>query len=132
MKDWTEASAQAKVYAVVHVISMLTEFVGEVSLFDMIPQGNKTIRTRFWAQYLIGAAYAVLVGIVGFRSVDCLAKSGWKKLSWAAVAISPVLLASGGFLLHGVDSILGSSSGTGAVALVGSAYAAKKKKSKSK
>jgi hypothetical protein len=39
-----------------------------------------------------------------------------------------VTVFSGGFVLHGVDAILGSSSGTGSFALIKTAYAAAKKK----
>ena len=78
MKGWSEASPQAKVFAITHAITMVVEFVGETSLFGLIPEDNRTVRTRFWAQYLVGAAAAILIGAVGFLATDCLSKSGWK------------------------------------------------------
>lgn len=128
MKGWSDASAQAKVFAITHAVAVLAEFVGEVSLYNLVPEENKTIRTRFWAQYLVGAAVTMLIGALGYLATDCLAKSGWKKAAWVAAFLPSVTVVSGGFMLHGVDSILGSSSGTGSVALIKAAYAAKKKK----
>ena len=132
MKKWSDISPQAKVFAITHAIAMVTEFVGEVSLFGLIPEENKTMRTRFWAQYLVGAACTVLIGVVGYIATDCLAASGWNKTAWVASLLPTLTVFTGGFVLHGVDAILGSSSGTGSLALIKSAYAAKKKKSVTK
>lgn len=129
MVKWSQASPQAKVFAVTHAVAMLTELVGEVSLYGLVNTDNKVVRTRFWAQYLVGAAAVMLIGYVGFVATDCLAASGWKKLSWVSAVLPTLTTVSGGYVLHGVDTILGSSSGTGSIALIKSAYAAKKKKS---
>ena len=129
---WSELSPQTKVFAVVHVLSMVSEFVGEIWLSNLIPDENKTMKTRFWSQYLVGATMAILVGVIGHVSIECMAKSGWNKLAWAAAIIPSLTLASGGYMLHGVDAILGSSSGTGSAALIKTALIAKKKKSVAK
>jgi thiamine monophosphate synthase len=68
------------------------------------------------------------MGALGFLATDCLAKGGWNKAAWASAVVPTAVMASGGFVLHGVDSILGSTSGTGSVALIRAAYASKKKK----
>ena len=132
MKNWSQASAQAKVFAITHAVAMVAEFIGEVSLYGLIPEENRAVRTRFWAQYLIGAAFSVLIGAVGYIATDCLSGAGWSKLAWVAALLPTATLLSGGCVLHGVDAILGSSSGSGSVALIKSAYAAKKKKSVTK
>ena len=132
MKNWSQVSAQAKVFAVTHAIAMVTEFVGEISLYGLIPEENRAVKTRFWAQYLVGAAFSVLIGAIGYLATDCLSGAGWSKTAWVAAFLPTATLLSGGFVLHGVDTILGSSSGSGSVALIKSAYAAKKKKSVSK
>ena len=129
MVKWSDASPQAKLFVITHVIVMLTELVGEISLFTLIPNENKAMRTRFWAQYVLGAACAAVMGSIGYLATDCLSKSGWTKTAWASSLLPTLTLGSGGFLLHGVDSILGASSGTGSVALIRAAYVAKKKKS---
>jgi hypothetical protein len=129
MPAWKTASPQAKVFMVTHVASMLAELVGEVSLYQLVPRESASVRTRFWAQYVIGAAFSIAMGSLGFLATDCLAKSGWNKAAWGTAVLPTVAAASGGFVLHGVDSILGSTSGTGSVALIRAAYASKKKKS---
>ena len=132
MPAWKTASPQAKVFAVTHVAAMLVELVGEVSLYQLVPRESASIRTRFWAQYVIGAAISVALGSLGFLATDCLAKSGWNKAAWASAVVPTVATMSGGFVLHGVDSIIGSTSGSGSVALIRAAYASKKKKSVAK
>lgn len=129
MPSLKTASAQAKVFAATHITTMLVELVGEISLYQLVPRDSASIRTRFWAQYVVGAAFSVLFGLLGFVATDCLAKSGWSKAAWAAAIVPAVAAASGGFVLHGVDTILGSTSGTGSIALIRAAYASKKKKS---
>ena len=129
MPHWKGASPQAKVFAIAHVTAMLAELVGEVSLYQLVPRESGSVRTRFWAQYVIGAALSVGLGSLGFLATDCLAKGGWNKSAWAMAAVPTAVGASSGFVLHGVDSILGATSGTSNVALIRAAYASKKKKS---
>ena len=127
--SFSNVSPQAKVFKVTHVVAMLAELVGEISLYNLVPTQNAAMRTRFWAQYVIGAAISAILGVMGFLATDCLAKNGWKKLAWGFCVLPSIAATTGGFVLHGVDSILGSSSGTGSVALIRAAYASKKKKS---
>lgn len=129
MHSWKNASAQAKVFTLTHAAVMLAELVGEVSLFGLVPRESGSVRTRFWAQYVLGATFSIFLGSLGFLATDCLAKGGWNKSAWAFSVLPTLAGASGGFVLHGVDSILGATSGTGSVALIRAAYASKKKKS---
>lgn len=123
-----QASPQAKVFAITHATAIFLEFIAERSLYGLISDTASTsIKTRFWSQYVIGVAIATLIGTVGYSATDCLAKSGWTKTAWIAAMLPTLTLLSGGFVLHGVDAILGSSSGTGSVGLIKAAYAAKKK-----
>lgn len=123
------ASNQAKVFAVTAGIALITEIAGEIALYGIIPEDNRVIKTRFWAQFVVGAAISLFFTGIGYIATDCIAKKGWSKTAWL-VAIVPMLpIVTGGFVLHGVDTVLGSSSGTGSVALIKAAFAAKKKKS---
>lgn len=125
---WKSASPQAKFFAITHATAILIEFIGETSLYGLIPDtANASVKTRFWSQYVMGVAVAIIVGSVGFAATDCLARSGWTKTAWVAALIPAIMLLSGGFVLHGVDAILGSSSGTSSIGLIKAAYAAKKK-----
>lgn len=125
------ASPQAKFFAITHTTATVLEFIAETSLYGLISETAATsVKTRFWSQYVIGVAIATLIGTVGYAATDCLAKSGWTKTAWVAALLPTLMLLSGGFVLHGVDAILGTSSGTGSVGLIKAAYAAKKKHSK--
>lgn len=124
-------SPQAKFFVITHATCTLIEFIGETSLYGLIPEtANSSIKTRFWSQYVIGVAVATLIGSIGFAATDCLAKAGWTKTAWVAALVPSIMLLTGGFVLHGVDSILGTSSGTGSVGLIKAAYTAKKKQDK--
>lgn len=129
MPSWKTASPQAKVFVVTHVCAMAVELIGELSLYELVPRDSVSVRTRFWSQYVVGAAFSVILGFLGFIATDCLAQSGWNKAAWATAVLPTIAAASGGFVLHGVDSILSSTSGTGNVGLIRAAYASKKKKS---
>jgi hypothetical protein len=122
------ASPQAKVFAITHAAAVAVELVGEMSLYGLIPPtAASSLKTRFWSQYVIGVAISTLVGLVGYVATDCLAKSGWTKTAWVAALLPTLTLLSGGFLLHGVDTILGISTGTGSVGLIRAAFRTKKK-----
>ena len=125
------SSPQAKVFAVTSAIALVTELVGEIALYGLVPKENQVIKTRFWAQFVVGAALTLFMSGIGYVATDCLAKKGWTKTSWL-VAIVPIMAGSTGFVIHGVDTVLGASSGSGSVALLKSAFASKKKKSTTK
>ncbi len=129
---WNNASPQAKVFAVTHAAATLIEFLAETSLYGLIPdEAGTATKTRFWSQYVMGLGFNLIMGAIGYAATDCLARSGWTKTAWVMAVLPTLMLLTGGFLLHGVDTVLGTSSGTGSVTLLKAAYSAKKKSVKS-
>lgn len=121
-------SIQAKVFTVTFVAAHIIELIGETTLYGLIPSTACTcLKTRFWTHYVVSLSLTMLFGLFCRASIDCLAKSGWTKTAWVAAIVPTILILSGAYMLHGVDTILGVSSGTGSVGLIKAAYKAKKK-----
>lgn len=124
---WTDSSPQAKAFAVTFAAATVIEFIGETTLYGLIPgTAARSLKIRFWSQYVASLSVYMVIGLVGHAAVDCLAKSGWAKTAWLASIFPAVVVLSGGFVLHGVDTILGISSGTGSMGLLKAAFKAKK------
>ena len=122
------SSAQAKVFATTHAAVMLLELMGEISLSNLIPEQSKGVKSRFWLQYVIGIAVSLFISSICYRAIDCLAKNGWTKTAWLMAIFPPtIFLFTGGFLLHGVDSVLTSTSGSSSIKLLRTAARKKKK-----
>jgi len=126
------SSTQAKVYVATFAVGFIAELVGEILLYKTIPEDRENLKARFWARYVMGAAFASIVGVIGYIVVEVLVGSGWPKMAWI-LAFMPTLAVIGTtFTLQGVNTVLDSTSGVGCVGMIGSALASGKKKSRTK
>ena len=119
------ATPQAKLFAATFVVGFVAELVGEIALSSTIAEGQHTLKTRFWARYVVTAACAVLVGLVGYIVVNVLAHAGWRNLAWLLALIPSTAILSTAFVLQGVNTVLDGTSGVGCLEMISAAFRSK-------
>ena len=119
--SFKKPSTQGKVYVATFAVGFIAEFVGEVLLFKTIPEDRENLKARFWARYVMGAAFASMVGVIGYIVVEVLVGSGWPNMAWALAFAPTVAVIATTFTLQGVNTVLDGTSGTSCVGMIGSA-----------
>lgn len=125
-----KTSTQGKVYVATFAVGFIAEFVGEVLLYKTIPEDRENLKARFWARYVMGAACASIVGVIGYIVVQVLVGSGWPKLAWALAFLPTLAVITTTFTLQGVNTVLDGTSGTGCVGMIGAAIREQRTKQK--
>jgi hydrogenase-4 membrane subunit HyfE len=113
------SSLQSRVFIITHITILVLDFIGETYLYDVIPTESASIpKMRFWSQYLISLIISLIIGEIGYKSIDCLVNTGHNNLAWAAALIPTAAFTVPKFILHGMDTIFYNSSGVSSVYLV--------------
>lgn len=117
---------QSKVFAATFAVGFTAELIGEIMLYRTIPSSQHALQVRFWSRYVIAAACAIMVGLVGYIVVKVLSGAGWTKLAWALTIVPTVAVLSASFAIQGVSTALDETSGTSFFELIAAAFRAKK------
>jgi len=130
--SFRKPSTQGKVYVATFAVGFIAEFVGEVLLYRTIPEDRENLKARFWARYVMGAAFASIVGVIGYIVVEVLVGSGWPKMAWVLAFMPTLAVIATTFTLQGVNTIMDSTSGTSCVGMIGSALSQSGRKQRTK
>lgn len=88
------------------------DLVYELGVYNLtIPDDCNAMKRRFWFSYVFGLALMCVVIAGGYRVVSSLSESGWRWTAWFAAIVPVPLLIYGGFLLHGIDTVLTTATG---------------------
>lgn len=127
-----KVSTQGKVYLATFAVGLVAEFIGEVILYKTIPDGRDNLKARFWARYVVGAALAVVMGSIGYISIEVLSASGWPKTAWLVAFIPTITFAVSAFMLQGMNTVLDTTSGMGCFGAIKAAVNEREQKSHQK
>lgn len=119
---------QGKVYKSTLAVGLLADLLGNVVMFQTIPEDSTNAKTRFWGRYVASTAIVVLLGLGGSIVVDALTESAWDKTAWGVALIPMLLVLFATFTLQGVNTILDTTSGQNCFVLVKAALRERKKK----
>lgn len=120
-------TTQGKVYVATFALGFLAELLGEVMLYRTVPEDSANLKARFWARYVMGAAFATIAGATGYVAVEALSGAGWKKIAWGLAFVPTLAIVLAMFTLQGVNTVLDSTSGSNCAKIIERAMLQNKK-----
>lgn len=118
--------AEQTVYLALQSVTLISDFIAQYGISQLLPEQNKAILTRFWAQYAFHVTMIALITSIGYIAIGCTSS---KYLSWLLVIIIPAMTLYDSVITRGASNLVTATSGVGSISLMKRAIIDKRKMS---